>query len=217
MIQIIPSILTNDPAELRSLLKRCEGVAEMVSIDVIDGKFADNTTIDPLELADIDTQLKIDYQLMVVEPFNWIEKCVKGKAYRIIGHVERMSNQQEFVREIKKRGLRVGLALDLSTSIEKIEEVHSELDVVLLMSVKAGFGGQEFDESVLDKIARLKHIRDKKGLSYKIHVDGGMTMEKVEDVHYNGADEVSVGRKLFEGDLQENIEKFQKAAHKLPK
>src|SRR3989344_6039593 len=97
MIEIIPSILTNDPSEARELLTRCEGVVNRVSIDIIDGKFANNKTIEPDLFFDIDTNLKLDFQLMVEEPVNWIERCVRGQADRIIGHVEKMKDQLEFV------------------------------------------------------------------------------------------------------------------------
>src|SRR3990170_3015429 len=132
MIEIIPSILTNDPEEAREMIARCEGIVERVSIDIIDGKFADNKTIDPNALSDIDTNLKIDYQLMVYEPVNWIEKCVHGQADRIIGHVEEMSDQVEFVGKVQEVGLSIGLAIDLETQVYKIDPtILNNLDVVL--------------------------------------------------------------------------------------
>ena len=79
MLEIIPSILTNNPEEAKELIARCEGVVERVSIDIIDGKFAENKTIDPSIFIDVDTDLKIDYQLMVNEPVNWVERCVRGQ------------------------------------------------------------------------------------------------------------------------------------------
>jgi pentose-5-phosphate-3-epimerase len=88
MVEIVPAILTNDPSELRRLVALCEGVVDRVSIDIIDGKFAANKTIDPSALSEIETSLKIDFQLMVEEPVNWVERCVRGGADRIIGHVE---------------------------------------------------------------------------------------------------------------------------------
>ena len=216
MIQIIPSILTNDPEEARELLSRCEGVVDRISIDIIDGKFANNKTIDPSAIADIDTTLKIDYQLIVYEPVNWIERCARAGADRIIGHIEQMSDQVEFVGKVQGVGLSVGLGLDIETTIAKIDPtILTNLDVVLVMSVKAGFGGQEFDKRAINKLKELDEIRIRDDSPFKIHDDGGITLESIYNVHRMGVDEVSVGRKLFEGDLGENLKKFQLAAHKI--
>ena len=88
MIEIIPSILTNDPEEAREMIARCEGVVDRISIDIIDGKFAGNKTINPGMLSDLDTGLKIDYHLMVAEPVNWVERCLRGQADRVIAQIE---------------------------------------------------------------------------------------------------------------------------------
>lgn len=215
MIKIVPSVLSNDPAEVRVLLSRCEGVVDSVSIDIIDGKFADNKTIEPSILADFDTTLKIDYQLMVHEPINWIERCVHGQADRIIGHIELMRDQVEFVGKVQEVGLSVGLALDLPTQVYRLDPtILTNLDVVLVMSVPAGFGGQKFDDRALEKISKLDEIRVRDRTPYKIQDDGGITFDRIDDVRLAGVDEVSIGRKLFDGDLKQNIEKFTKAAYK---
>ncbi len=214
MNKIIPSILTNDPNEAKELISRCEGVVDRVSVDVVDGKFADNKTIDPNLLSDVDTQLKIDYQLMVVEPINWVEGCVRGQADRIIGHIERMKDQAEFVGKVQEVGASVGLGLDLGTPVESIDSsIIINLDVVLIMSVRAGFGGQMFNESVVAKIKKLNQIRKHDETPFKIHVDGGITLDNINKVIQAGADEVLIGRRLFDGDLTENLRKFQEAVH----
>lgn len=216
MIEIIPSILTNDPTELRELLSRCEGVVERVSIDIIDGKFADNKTIEPDILFDIDTSLKIDYQLMVMEPINWVEKCVRGQADRIIGHVEKMSSQIDFVGKVQEVGASVGLALDLPTPVSKLDAtILTNLDAVLIMSVQAGFGGREFSNDAIGKVKHLSEIKEHDKTPFRIQVDGGVTLEKIGKVNSAGADEVSVGRRLFDGDLSANIKKFQEEAHRI--
>ena len=216
MVDIIPSILTNDPDEARELIARCEGVVDRVSVDIIDGKFAKNKTIDPSSLFDLDTSLKIDYQLMVDEPIKWVEKCVRAHADRIIGHIEKMSDQVEFVGKVQGVGALVGLALDLPTSVDEIESmILTNLDAVLVMSVPAGFGGQEFNEKVFEKIKKLSEVRSRDDTPYKIQCDGGVTLEEIDGIHSAGADEVSIGRKLFNGDLASNIKKFQEAAHNI--
>jgi len=211
MLSVIPSILTSDINEAKELLTRCESVVEKVSFDIVDGKFADNKTITPDLLEDVETELKMDYQLMVVGPIEWIERCVRGKAQSIIGHVEQMSDQTEFVGKVRKVGAHVGLGVDLKTPLSVIDkEILTDLDVVLLMSVPAGFGGQEFRSEVIEKIKRLSELRKKNKLRFKIHVDGGVTFGNIKDIAPAGADEVSVGRSLFKGDLRENINKFNK-------
>ncbi len=216
MIKIIPSILTNNPEEAREMLSRCEGVVERVSIDIIDGKFAENKTIDPSVFTDIDTNLKLDFHLMVVEPVNWIERCVRAGADRIIGQIEQMEDQVEFVGKVQETGLYIGLGVDLTTPIENLDAtILTSLDVVLVMSVAAGFGGQEFDSEALDKIKKLDEIRARDDTPFEIQDDGGVTLETVYNVHKIGADEVSIGRRIFEGNLAKNLEKFQMAAHNI--
>jgi ribulose-phosphate 3-epimerase len=215
MVEIIPSILTSDPNELRALISRCEDVVERVSIDIIDPKFAANKTIDPTVFSAIDTNLKLDFHLMVIEPVNWIEKCVSAGADRIIGHIEHMTSQTEFVGKVQEVGAQIGLGLDLETPVDKLDPlILTNLDVVLVMSVPAGFGGQEFSPKVITKIEKLDKIRKRDTTPYKIHDDGGITFDRIDDVRLAGVDEVSIGRRLFDGDISQNIEKFTKAAYK---
>lgn len=214
MIHIIPAILTNSVNELREMLAKCEGNVNRVQIDILDGIFAENVTIDPLYVDVVSTNLLIDYHLMVKEPIEWIDKCVIGKADRVIGQIEMMWSQKLFIEEVKERGLKVGLALDLDTSVEKLDPaVLYAVDVILVMSVKAGFGGQEFNQKVLQKIEELDHIRARDELNFKICDDGGISLENIDEVHADGVDEVAIGKRLFEGDLKENIERFTKAGH----
>src|SRR4029079_15856558 len=166
MVTIIPAILTDDVHELTNLIRKCEGKTQCVQIDIIDGVFADNKTVDPSAARSLDTKLFIDYHLMVKEPIDWVEKCVVGQATRVIGQVEMMMSQKMFIEEVKEHGLQVGLALDIDTPIEKLDPaVLYAVDVVLLMSVKAGFGGQEFNTKVLQKIQKLDHVRAQDELS----------------------------------------------------
>lgn len=215
MIKIIPAILTNDSAELLKMLKQCEGIVDRVQIDIIDGVFADNKTIDPSLFADIDTDLKIDFHLMTKNPVDWVERCVRGMADRIIGQVEMMENQIEYAGIVQASGVGLGLALDLETPVSAIDPVIlNNLDCVLVMSVKAGFGGREFDYGVIDKIKKLDDIRSRNRTPFSIIDDGGIRLNSIDDVRLAGVDEVAIGRKIFDGDLKTNIENFQKAAYK---
>ena len=218
MVEIIPAILTSSPDEVQELLARVEQVADRVQIDIIDGVFAKNKTIDPSALEKTETDLYLDFHLMTKEPVNWVEKCARVGADRIIGQIEMMGNQTEFVGKVQAVGAHVGLAIDLETPVSSLDGVIlNNLDVVLVMSVPAGFGGQKFDERALDKIKMLDEIRVRDDRPFRICDDGGITLELINDIHFAGADEVSIGRRIFKGDLQKNMRKYQKAAHKLNK
>jgi ribulose-phosphate 3-epimerase len=215
MVEIIPAILTDNPEVLKKLLEKAEGIVDRVQIDIIDGKFADNKTIDPSSLKDIDTNLKLDFHLMVDAPINWVEKCVGVATDRIIGQIEMMENQVEFVGKVTETQVKVGLAIDLDTPVDRLDPVIlTNLDVVLVMSVPAGFGGQKFDEKVLDKFKKLDEMRVRDDTPFRICDDGGMTLERIKDVRAELVDEVSIGRRLFKGELAVNIEKYTKAAYK---
>ena len=215
MIQIIPAILSNDIKEVGEKLAQAEGVGGKIQIDVIDGVFANNKTVDPSALEFIETDLKLDFHLMTKEPIDWIERAVRGMADRIIGQVEMMTDQVGFVGKVSEVGLSVGLAIDLPTSISKLDPtILTNLDVVLVMSVPAGFGGQEFDRRALAKIKELDEIRIRDDTPFKICVDGGINTNNISDVVKAGADELVIGEGLFAGNIKENIDSLMKAAYK---
>lgn len=209
MIKIIPAILTNDPSQANELIESAQGVVSRIQVDVVDGVFVDNKTLEPTYFSDFDLSLDLDYHLMVREPINWVEKCVTGQADRIIGQVEQMEDQFEFIKKVQSVGLLVGLALDLETPAAVLsDEVLQSLDVVLLLSVKAGFAGQEFNLSVWEKIKQLVEKRNKLDHKFRICVDGGVTVELARDLGKAGVDEVAVGKRIFEGGLKQNLELF---------
>ncbi len=210
MVQIIPAILTNNPEDAKGLLLKAEGLVEKVQIDIIDGVFADNKTIFPESLENVETDLLFDYHLMVKDPVNWVEKAVRGQAERVIGQVEMMSDQTEFISKVTSVGLKVGLGIDIDTPVSAIDEsLMSDLDVVLLMSVKAGFGGQQFDLRVWDKIKEIVVLKAKHSAKFEICVDGGITKELYNDMDKAGVTEVAVGRRIFGDNLKENLEMFK--------
>ncbi|MEK7497773.1 MAG: hypothetical protein AAB656_02555 [Patescibacteria group bacterium] len=205
-MKIIPAILTDDPNKAKELILKSETVVDRIQIDIVDGIFANNKTIKPDSLDGVDTKILFDYHLMVDEPVNWIEKVVRGQGDRIIGQIERMNNQSEFIARATENGLLVGLAVNLETPIASLDElVLADLDVVLLMSVKAGFSGQEFSLDVWDKIKELVDMKTKNNYKFKICVDGGVTKELITDMQRAGVDEVVIGTRIFEGGLEENI------------
>ncbi len=209
-MKIIPGPLTSDLKELEKYLKEAEKVVDRIQIDVVDGIFADNKTVDPIALTNVETKLALDFHLMVKDPINWIQKCVGRAEDRIIGQIEQMPDQRKFVDEVLSNDNLVGLAVDLETEVSKLDlSVLPDVNVVLLMSVKAGFGGQEFNLQVMDKIKELDDIRKNKNLHFVICVDGGVTHELVRDMEKLGVDEVIVGKRIFEGDgLKKNLDSF---------
>jgi ribulose-phosphate 3-epimerase len=211
MLEIIPAILTNNPQELKEMINLVEGKCEKIQIDIVDGVFADNKTIEPSALNFIETNLKIDFQLMVKEPASWVEKCIRAGGERIIGHVELMSSQLEFIEKVQKAGALVGLGLDIDTPISIIEEnLFKDLDVILVMSVKAGFGNQEFRFDVLEKVNSLSKLKKKNNFSFRICVDGGITPSSIREVYKAGADEAVIGRRIFkEGNVENNLKMFE--------
>lgn len=221
MVDIIPAILTDSVSDLESKLKRVDEAVnanganiKRVQIDIIDGVFADNKTVDPANIIGIDTALSLDFHLMVKDPVNWVEKCANAGADRIIGQIELMSSQVEYVGKVAETGLFVGLAVDLETPISKLDPVVlTNIDVLLLMAVKAGHGGQKFDKRVLDKIKELDEIRVRDATPFKICVDGGETESVISQTHFAGADEVAIGMRLLTGDIAENVRMFESAAH----
>lgn len=210
---IIPTILTRNPQELKARINLLEGKTDRVQIDIVDGVFADNKTIDPSTLTYVDTNLRLDFQLMVKEPINWVEKCASAGADRILGHLELMSDQATFIHQVKQSNLSVGLALDLPTPLHRLSPgLLPKLDNVLLMSVKAGFGGRSFDPAVLPKLESLVSLRSQTASRFTICVDGGITLQLAKRLAAAGADELAIGKSLFKGNLSENLNCFSDLA-----
>lgn len=208
-MEIIPAILTNDPNELADLISKVEGIAKRVQIDIIDGVFVNNKTIDPIALGDLETNLLLDFHLMTKEPIDWVEKCLGGQADRIIGQIEKMKDQLSFIGKVEEVGAQCGLGLDLTTPIGFITpQAFHAVDVILIMSVPVGWGGQKFDDSVFEKIKELNYIREKEKARFKICVDGGVTKELIKDLEKLGVDEVSIGRRVFEGNMKKNLDEL---------
>lgn len=206
MVEIIPSVLTGNLLEAKQMIKKCDGITRRVQVDIIDGVFANNKTIVPEDLRGLDVFLGLDFHLMVKDPAMWIDRCLGVGADRIIGQIELMPSQKDFVKRAQEKNLRLGLAIDLDTPLTKIEYgLLADLDVVLVMSVSAGFGGQKFNPRSLEKVSELNRFRIENKIPFRICVDGGETTDVIDDTVIMGADEIAVGRRLFEGDLESNV------------
>ena len=186
------------------------GLVERVQLDVVDGLFADNLTVTPEDLEEVDWgRLGVDVHLMVNDPMEWVEACLKLPGVRIIAQVERLGSQHMFVDWVKgyKEVKGMGLALDVDTPVEALdEEVFGEIEVVVLLAVRAGFQGQEFDQRVVDKV---KLLRERfKG---EIVVDGGVDESKVEMLKQVGVDGVAIGSFLWQSkSLEKQLAKLRK-------
>lgn len=176
MIKIIPAIMSDSLEEFKKELGKVWSVVSRVQVDVIDGKFAERKTMGPEELNMIDTVVAFDVHLMVEKPEEWVSRCAMGGVDRVFGQVEKMEDVVAFVGDVQAEGMAVGLAYDMDTSLDGLKEVIDNLDAVLLLAVKAGKQGQEFDEKVLEKIKEVRELSKK----ITLVIDGGLNEEKIK-------------------------------------
>jgi len=180
MIKIAPSILSADFSKLGDEIKDVEkGGADYIHVDVMDGHFVPNITIGPLIVESIRpvTKLPLDVHLMIENPDLYIEAFAKAGADYITVHVEACRHLHRTIQLIKSFGVKAGVVLNPATPVQMIEHIIDDLDMVLLMSVNPGFGGQKFIPSVLGKIKQVKEMANQKGLTVEIEVDGGVNKE----------------------------------------
>lgn len=209
MKKIAPSILSADFTRLGDELKAVEKAgADYIHIDVMDGHFVPNITIGPMivEAARRATGLPLDVHLMISNPDQYIEEFRKAGADIISVHVEAVNHLHRSIQLIKSTGAKAAVALNPATPLETIEYVLGDLDMVLLMTVNPGFGGQEFIPRVLPKIERLKEMVDARGLATEIQVDGGVNADTIGLVSAAGANVFVAGSAVFKSrDYAETI------------
>lgn len=209
MNEIVPTILTADFSEYIKKMQLLSGVCPRVQVDILDGKFSKNQTISLESLKNEPTDLRIDLHLMVKEPEEWVHRALEILPDRLIAQAEMMYEPIKFITEAVQGGFQVGIALDIDTPVESIsEEIYHMVDLVLLLSVKAGFGGQEFDPKVLEKIEKVKKIV---GNLVKIGVDGGLNEKNISLCQEKGANIFYVGNSFWEAeDLGERYNELTK-------
>ena len=211
-IQISPSILAGDFSKLGSEIKKLEdGGADMIHVDVMDGHFVPNLTIGPPVIKSLRkyTNLPFDVHLMISPVHKYIKNFSEAGADIITIHPEATKNIKDSVDLIKSLGKKVGLSLNPDTQIETIEKHLKDINLVLVMTVYPGFGGQKFISKILDKIKNLKKIKDEKNLNFEIEVDGGINFENNKLVIDAGANILVSGTTIFKdnnGDIKKNIE-----------
>ena len=176
-IQIAPSILTADFGNLVDEVKLAEdGGADLLHLDVMDGQFVPNISFGSLVIDSIRnaTSLPLNIHLMIEEPDRYLEDFIRSDTDQIIVHAEACSHLDRTVSRIKDLGASVGVALNPSTPLSDIEDVADMLDIIMIMTVNPGFGGQSFIDRMIDKIERADSLIKSKGLTAKIEVDGGI-------------------------------------------
>ena len=211
-IQISPSILSADFSQLAAEIKRLEeGGADMIHVDVMDGHFVPNLTIGPPVIKALRKHCKLmfDVHLMISPVHKYIKEYSDSGADIITFHPEATENMKDTISLIKSLNKKVGVSLNPDSEINKISNYLDGIDLVLVMSVFPGFGGQKFIPEVLNKIIILKELKDKNNYNFDIEVDGGVNFSNSKDILKAGANILVSGTTVFKennGDIKKNIE-----------
>jgi ribulose-phosphate 3-epimerase len=210
-IQISPSILSADFSQLGAEIKRLEdGGADMIHVDVMDGHFVPNLTIGPpvIKALKKHCSLQFDVHLMISPVHKYIEAYANAGADIITIHPEATNNLKESILKIKDLNKKVGVSLNPDSKIDLIKNLLDQIDLVLIMSVNPGFGGQKFMPEVLGKIKELKKIQAEKNINFDIEIDGGINFDNCQAAIEAGANILVSGTTVFKsnnGDIKKNI------------
>ncbi len=216
LIELAPSILSADFAHLADQVQlAAEGGASVIHVDVMDGHFVPNITLGPPVVKSLRkfTALPLDCHLMIENPDQYIPDFAEAGADWMSVHQEACRHLNRSLHLIRDHGARAGVVINPATPVETLSEVLDIVDYVLVMSVNPGFGGQKFIPGAVHKIRRLAELRRQRGLSYRIEVDGGVSLDTVAEVVQAGAEILVAGNAVFgKGDPKSNAQKLLKAA-----
>lgn len=218
MIKLAPSILSADFARLLEDVKKVENAGcEYLHIDVMDGHFVPNITLGPGIVKSLrkDVDMVFDAHLMIENPDNYIKQFVDAGCDIIVVHQEACRHLHRTIQNIKSHGIKAGVALNPATPIDTIKYVLQDVDMVLLMSVNPGFGGQSYIPVVTEKIKELKALIDEMGLDIDIEVDGGVKPSNISEVVNAGANVIVAGSAIFNaGDIDQAVKSLRENASK---
>ncbi|NIM02807.1 ribulose-phosphate 3-epimerase [bacterium] len=211
-IEIVPSLLSADFAILAEEIKKVEEAGcKRLHLDVMDGNFVPNITMGPVIIESIRrrTKLLLDAHLMVQEPERYLDDFKRAGVNSIIIHQEACCNFLKTVQQIKKLDTVAGIALRPGTPVKSIKDVIQEMELILIMTVEPGFGGQPYMAGIEKKIIEVRNLMKEKGLEIPIEVDGGINTETAPLVVKAGATRLVAGHAIFTGDVVENVEKLR--------
>ncbi len=210
-VQIIPALLCKTRKEFLEKLRKVEPFVKKVQVDIMDGKFVPNRTIQAKDLRGLKTKVKMEIQLMVKEPAKYVDDFAKLGAYTIIFHIESCSNDAEvidLIEQIKAKGMKPGIALNPGTPLSRIKPYLKLVKHILIMTVNPGFGGQKFIKGMLRKIIALRRLNKK----IDIEVDGGINPETAKLARKAGANLLVAGMAIFGGnDVKKAVGELKKS------
>lgn len=211
MIKVAPSLLASDFSELAEEVKTIEN-ADMLHLDIMDGHFVPNLTFGPglISALRAKTELAFDTHLMISNPEDYIEDYAEAGSDYITFHIEATDHSHRLIQRIKEAGCKAGVSLNPGTSLEDIKFILPDLDLVLIMSVNPGFGGQKYIPQITEKINELNNMIKKLDNNVEIAVDGGIKLYNVNEVITAGADIIIAGSAIFGSDNRHDvIEQFK--------
>jgi len=217
-VKLAPSILSADFARLaEQVAEATRAGADYIHIDVMDGHFVPNISIGIPIVASLHprTNLPLDVHLMIQHPERYVSQFADSGADIITVHVEACSSLHRLIHSIKELNVKAGIALNPATPLTSVEEILPYVDLVLIMSVEPGYGGQTFIPSSLDKISRLRKMLDNKKSNAELEVDGGITIDNATSIVQAGANVLAIGSSIFDAKkgISQAMQMFRKAVN----